>query len=141
MVIRPARPDERLTLIALQRRASLMHADSHAALVANPDAIDLPPEHIADTLVADEAGRALGFCVASRTTGNSAELDGLFVEPDVWRAGIGRALVMAVAKGRALTVVANPNVLEFYTGCGFATTGTTATRFGPAISMTRPSGD
>lgn len=140
MVIRSARPEERAALEALQRRASLAHADTRAALLAHPEAIDLPLAHIADCLVAEADRVVTGFAVALATGADSAELDGLFVEPAQWRGGTGRALVMHIAAGRSLTVVANPNVLGFYVRCGFVETGRTDTRFGPAITMFRQKG-
>src|SRR5271166_3070750 len=51
---------------------------------------------------------------------NPAELDGLFVEPKVWRRGIGRGLLeeaqaFASADGAmTLFVVANPRAQNFY---------------------------
>jgi hypothetical protein len=51
---RLAVPAERSTLEALQRRASLMWEDDREALLANPDATELPLEQITDgrTIVA-----------------------------------------------------------------------------------------
>jgi GNAT superfamily N-acetyltransferase len=141
MVIRPASPDERGGLIELQRAASLMHADSRDALLAHPEAIDLPMAHLPHTLVAERGGIVVGFAVALPIDAGNAELDGLFVAPAAWRSGTGRALVAAVARDRALRVVANPNALGFYERCGFIETGSAETRFGPAITMTRPKGD
>lgn len=138
MVIRPARADERTMLIELQRAASLMHADSRAALLAHPEAIDLPVAHLPHTLVAEGDGTVIGFAVTLPNDAGHAELDGLFVAPDVWRSGAGRALVELAGNGRVLTVVANPNALQFYERCGFLESGSTETRFGPAITMTRP---
>jgi GNAT superfamily N-acetyltransferase len=127
-------------LIDLQRAASLMHADSRAALIANPEAIDLPEAHLPHTLVAERDGAVIGFAVTLPIDASHAELDGLFVAPDIWRSGAGRALVGAAASDRVLSVVANPNALHFYERCGFIETGATETRFGPAITMTRPKG-
>jgi GNAT superfamily N-acetyltransferase len=141
MVIRAARPEERAALEALQRRASLMYADSRDALLANPEAIALPAAHIAHTIVVEGDGVVIGFAVALPISAGHAELDGLFVDPVGWRRGIGRALVAHAGADRTLTVIANPNALGFYTRCGFARTGATTTRFGPAITMTRPPGD
>jgi GNAT superfamily N-acetyltransferase len=68
------------------------------------------------------------------------ELDGLFVEPNLWRLGIGRALVLhcefaaAAAGATALHVVGNPQAAEFYAACGFDIAGEHQTRFGPALA-------
>ncbi len=142
MVIRPARFSERTTLEDLQRRASLVYLDTRAALLAHPEAVELPVEHLPRTLVAAEGNALMGFAVLLDRVGGGAELDGLFVAPKAWRRGIARQLVDAVvarwAAGSTVHVVANPNALGFYAACGFAVTGETATRFGPGITMQRP---
>ena len=87
-------------------------------------------------------GRLAGFA-AVLTAEGKAELDGLFVEPELWRQGIGAALVEAAmheARRRGLslmTVVAEPAAKEFYERCGFTAEGTAETRFGPALRMSR----
>jgi GNAT superfamily N-acetyltransferase len=92
---RLAVPAERSALEELQRRASLMWEEDRAALLANPDAIELPLEQITGgrTVVAENAGQLLGFSVVLPRDDGDAELDGLFVEPTYWRHGLGRALV------------------------------------------------
>src|SRR5262245_37736424 len=92
---RLALPAERRALEELQRRASLMWEEDRDALLANPDAIELPLEQITDgrTVVADNLGAVLGFAVVLKREDGDAELDGLFVEPAQWRHGVGRALV------------------------------------------------
>lgn len=140
MHIRLARPEERKALEELQRRASLANANDRPHLEAHPDAIHLPAEQVArgDVLVAEIEGRPAGFAALE-----GAELDGLFVEPDLWGAGIGKALVEAAvheARRRGLSlvsVVANPAALGFYRKCGFVAEGEAQTRFGPAIRMSR----
>ena len=138
MVIRPARADERAVLEDLQRRASLVYANSRAALLTHPESITLPAEHIPHALVAETDTLIVGFAVALPLDALTAELDGLFVDPDAWRQQIGRRLVETIAAGRSLHVIANPNALEFYEKLGFETLGTSQTRFGPAITMRRP---
>ena len=142
--IRPAQPEERLELEELQRRASLALETYREQLEANPDAIDLPAEQIerGDVLVAEMDGRIAGFA-AVLTAQDKAELDGLFVEPGLWRRGFGTALVDAAvheARRRGLsllTVVADPAAREFYESCGFTAEGVAETRFGPALKMSR----
>ena len=137
--IRPARPDERDELEALQRRASLANEADRPHLEAHPDAIHLPPAQIANgqVMVAELEGRVGGFAAVV-----GGELDGLFVEPDLWRRGIGAALVDAAThearrKGLTLSVIANPAARSFYERCGFALEGDAQTRFGPALRMSR----
>jgi GNAT superfamily N-acetyltransferase len=140
---RLAVPSERAALEELQRRASLIYEEDREALLAHPDAIELPLEQITDgrTIVAERAGELLGFAVVLRRDDGDAELDGLFVEPVQWRHGIGRALIeqaerLATADGAAsLWVIANTRALGFYDSCGFVTVGEVATRFRPAPRM------
>ena len=139
MRIRLARADEREGLEGLQRRASMALEEYRAHLEAHPDAVQLPAEQIANgqVFVAEEEGQVAGFAALV-----DGELDGLFVEPALWRRGIGRLLVEeavheARRQGRSITVVASPTALGFYQRCGFSTEGEEQTRFGPAIRMSR----
>ena len=139
LTIRLAEPEEREELEELQRRASLALPDYREQLLANPDAIHLPPAQIANgqVLVAELDGRIAGFAAVV-----GGELDGLFVEPDLWLLGVGKALVdeathYARDRGLTLTVIANPAALGFYENCGFALEGEASTRFGPGFRMSR----
>lgn len=143
MHIRPARIEEREFLEELQWRASLANENDREALLAHPDAIELPAQQIerGEVFVAEDDGCAVGFS-AVLLDGDHLELDGLFVEPGLWRRGIGAALVDAAAhdarrRGLALMVIANPHALDFYRRCGFSDEGEVATRFGPGIRMSR----
>jgi GNAT superfamily N-acetyltransferase len=143
LTFRLAVPAERRALEDLQRRASLVWEEDRDALLANPDAIELPLEQITDgrTIVAENVGELLGFAVVLRRDDGDAELDGLFVDPTHWRHGIGRELLeqaerIATSEGAAsLWVTANTRALEFYGACGFVTVGEVATRFRPAPRM------
>jgi ribosomal protein S18 acetylase RimI-like enzyme len=142
--LRLARIEELGELEDLQRRASLALDEYREALLAHPDAIALPAEQIerGEVLVAELDGRIAGFAVVLDQDGR-AELDGLFVEPQLWRQGIGSALVEEAvhdARNRGLslmTVVANPGAKEFYERSGFTVEGSAETRFGPALRMSR----
>ena len=65
----------------------------------------------------------------------------MFVDPSVWRSGIGTLLmrhaeILAAAGGaKFLHVVANPRAESFYSSCGFVLFGEEATRFGIAHTM------
>ena len=127
----------------MQRRASLALEEYRQQLEAAPDAIELPAEQIErkQVIVAELGNRIAGFAVVLADD-DLAELDGLFVEPEYWRQGIGAALVdLAVHEARrqglAMTVIANPSARGFYERCGFALEGEAQTRFGPALRMSR----
>lgn len=141
--IRTARLEERASLEALQRRASLANPEDRPHLEAHPDAIQLPGEQIerGEVHVAEVDGQIVGFAAIVEEA-DHLELDGLFVEPDRWRQGIGAALVDVAAhqarrRGLALMVVANAQAQGFYARCGFSAEGEADTRFGPAIRMSR----
>lgn len=139
--LRAARPDERQALEDLQRRASLVSPAYGDILRANPDAIELPAEHIAHTHVAIQNDEIVGFCVTLTRPDGDAELDGLFVEPRFWKQGIGRRLVQQAERhastqgARCLCVTANPEALSFYRACAFEPAGEVKTRFGTAPAM------
>jgi GNAT superfamily N-acetyltransferase len=138
--IRHARVSERGALEALQLRSSVHQPLYREQLAAHPEAIELPVEQIEAGLVrvAEQAGVVVGFSVLLARAGEACELDGLFVEPERMRGGIGRRLVedaVAIARDRGATridVVANPQALEFYAAVGFTPAGEAQTRFGPA---------
>ena len=139
LIIRRAQSEEREELEALQRRASLANEADRPRLEAHPDAIHLPPAQIANgqVFVAEFQGRVAGFAAVV-----GGELDGLFVEPKLWRRGIGRALAdkathEARSRGLSLSVIANPAARGFYENCGFLVEGEARTRFGPALKMSR----
>jgi GNAT superfamily N-acetyltransferase len=137
--LRLARPEEHGELEELQRRASLELPEYRDQLLANPDAVHLPPAQIANgqVIVAELGGEIAGFAAVV-----GGELDGLFVEPDLWGGGIGKALVDAAThearqRGLSLTVIANPRAKGFYESCGFTLEGEEQTRFGPGLRMSK----
>jgi GNAT superfamily N-acetyltransferase len=146
LTFRLAVADERDALEALQWRASLANEGDREAMLANPDAITLPASQIEAGLVivAEAGGTVAGFAALLPRDDGEAELDGLFVEPGLWRGGVGRALVerccqMARAMGAShLHVLGNPHALGFYGRCGFAPLGVQATRFGSGVTLRRP---
>ena len=133
-------------LESLQRRASLNNPGDREALLANPDAIAVPIEQIAAgcVFVAERDGVVAGFAAVVSRPDGGAELDALFVEPHLWKHGVGRRLVEHAAEvsrlGAAtfLHVIGNPHAEGFYLSCGFRVTGTIETRFGAGLDMRRP---
>jgi GNAT superfamily N-acetyltransferase len=141
--VRDARSDERHALEALQWRASLHNTGDRAALLAHPDAIELPRSQIdaGDVRVVERGGAVAGFAVLLAPSCAVCVLDGLFVEPEAMRAGLGRVLVedavrIARQRGAAgIEVIANPHAGGFYERLGFRSVGSVATRFGPGRRM------
>lgn len=144
--LRPARPDECAALEALQFRASTFHPEYRQMILDHPEVIVLPDDQIADghVIVAEDADGRRGFAVVLPREDGQAELDGLFVEPDRWRGGVGRAMVdwaeaYAASFGATrLCVIANPTALDFYRAVGFVQTGEMKTQFDMAPVMEKP---
>jgi N-acetylglutamate synthase-like GNAT family acetyltransferase len=143
LLIRRAVTSEQKELEDLQLRASLTNADDRNALLAHPDAIELPLAQIAagGVFVAEWNGAIVGFAAVEPRADGESELDALFVDPNMRRRGIARSLVehcAAVARTRksaALCVVGNPHAKDFYAACGFELIGTAKTRFGTGLLM------
>lgn len=139
--IRVAFPSEREALEALQKRASLANSGDREAILAHPDAIEIPLHQLesGQVYVAEQGDSPVGFAaIASRDDGDT-ELDALFVEPGMWRRGIGLRLInhcetAARSQGSgALRVIGNPHARQFYIAAGFRCIGVSATRFGEGI--------
>lgn len=135
---------DRKALEALQLRASLVWDEYREALLAHPEVIELPDAQLHDGFVrvAELDDRPVGFSVLLPTEAERVyELDGLFVEPDLQRAGVGRALVedldLFTPADAVIEVTANPRAEEFYRKLGFVTIGSAETQFGPALRMRR----
>jgi predicted N-acetyltransferase YhbS len=83
----------------------------------------------------------VGFSVLFARSGDACELDGLFVEPERMRGGVGRRLIedaMRTAREQGATrilVDANPQAVAFYEAVGFTKVGEIQTPFGPAPRM------
>ena len=142
-LIRPARLSEQAMLEDLQLRASLVWEDTREDLLANPEVVELPAEQIEGgyVFVAERDGAVVGFGVLLPIDGDEPDLDGLFVEPEAFGGGVGRALVAeAVRRARAmgapgLQVVANLNARGSYEACGVEAVREAPTRFAPALIM------
>src|SRR6478736_3343526 len=95
LVIRPAAAEEQRPLEELQMRASVHSTRYAAQLRAHPEAIEIPAEQIRQGLVrvAERHGTIVGFAVLLPQVRGACELDGIFVEPDAMRTGVGRRLI------------------------------------------------
>ncbi len=111
----------------------------------HPEMLQLPPEQIAAGLVIvfEHWGAPAGFAVVVPRDDGNADLDGPFVEPDLWRGGIGRKLVEEAAQfataieASLLVANANPRSVPFYAKCGFKPSSVTNTPHGPVSVMKR----
>lgn len=143
LVIRRAVTSEQKALEDLQWRASLANAGDREALLAHPDAIELPAAQIeaGGVFVAEWRTKIVGFAAVEPRADGESELDALFVDPNMRRRGIARLLVAhcaEIARARKcafLYVVGNPHAREFYAACGFETIGASETRFGAGLLM------
>jgi GNAT superfamily N-acetyltransferase len=143
ILICQAAVSEQKKLEGLQLRASLTNEGDRDALLAHPDAIELPIAQIAagGVFVAEWNGAVVGFAAVEPRADGQSELDALFVDPDMRRRGIARLLiahcdeVARVRKSAALCVVGNPHAKDFYIACGFQVIGTSETRFGTGLLM------
>jgi GNAT superfamily N-acetyltransferase len=141
--IRWAAPDEYEALLDVMWRASMVWDDDRPHLLAHPEVVTFPFEQIerqrVRVAVIDDV--VVGFSAVIPNDDGTLELDGLFVEPDLMRRGVGRLLIDdAVARARRdgmqrLCVIANLNALGFYKKLGFVAAGAAPTDFGPALRM------
>jgi len=87
-------------------------------------------------------GELLGFSVVADGGRGVCELDDLFVDPEMLRRGVGRALVedaavRATATGGVGDRRRSPAQLPLLRGVGFVAGEPVQTRFGPAVRMWR----
>ena len=121
-----------------------MWEDHRSDLEAHPEVLVLEPGAVTDRrmrVAVGADGRLLGFSTVLPGEDGAVELDALFVEPDLLRAGVGRLLVedlVALARQAGVTrvdVTANLRAVGFYERVGFVGTGEVPTLFGPALRM------
>src|SRR5947199_8382712 len=95
LLIRLAVHSERMELEHLQLRASLGNAGDRDALLAHPDAIELPTEQIVKgrEFVSEWQGTIVGFATVETRTDSDSTLDAMFVDQHMQRLRIARALV------------------------------------------------
>jgi GNAT superfamily N-acetyltransferase len=140
--IRAAHDKDRDALGALKLRSSLAWGDHIEELQALPEAREVPAEHVPYVIVAELDGRIVGFATVLADKGAiQAELEDLFVAPEVWRMGVGRTLLAEVEcraaelGARSLRVVAGERVRPFYEASEYRFTVTIATDFAHAAEL------
>jgi N-acetylglutamate synthase-like GNAT family acetyltransferase len=144
IVIRDASSDDYPAMARIFRHASLANPGDRDALLAHPDALQLPDDLIRNgrarvATLAD--GTIVGFA-STRPSGTGVlELEDLFVDPNWQRQGAARQLMSQItveARAERMTrieVTANPHALDFYRAVGFVADGETRTEFGPGLRM------
>lgn len=140
--IREAHAGDRDALGALKLQSSLAWGDHAEELRALPQAREIPVAHLPHAIVAELDGEIVGFAtVLAGRDAMQAELEDLFVAPQLWQTGIGRKLLAeaehrAATRGaRTLHVVAGERARPFYEASGYRFAGTTATDFEPAVEL------
>jgi len=144
--IRSAGLVEHDALCRLHRASSMIWEEDRDTLEAHPDAFGVPVRAIAEGRVRvalGTEGELRGFSVVADGGAGICVLDDLFVDPEILRRGVGRALVedaaarASAAGSRAMTVIAHPRNFPFYESVSFQPHEPAATRFGPATRMRR----
>ncbi len=145
-VIRPAASSERRALNDLARASKSHWGYTDAELELWADDLSVSPRQIAAgrVMCALIEGRIVGFFAIERDD-DAAELDHLWVVPDLIGQGLGRALferavqMARQAGAQQLRVVSDPNALGFYTRMGAVIVGehesTPAGRMLPVLSV------
>jgi GNAT superfamily N-acetyltransferase len=142
--IRDARPGDHEALNGVFRRSSLSNEQDRELLLAHPEVLSLTVDELMAglTRVAVIEQDIVGFTQLS-VHDDRLELDGLFVEPDQMRRGIGRALILdadSIARTRGLDgieVTANDHAMGFYVRTGFVDIGTEVTPLGVTAKRMR----
>ena len=142
-IIRAATAADQPALLAIVWKTVMASERDRETLLAHPETVEVPAEQLtpATACLVDAEGVAVGFAIVLPRADGQAELDGLFVDPQLQRLGIGRGLVdrakeLARAMGAStLHVVANDEALAFYKAMGFVQTGVTQTQFAIAPLM------
>ena len=158
MKIRPASPDDAPAIETIRVRG-WQTAYRHVFPAADLDALPIDPERWRSrilvpppgwtTIVCEDDGHVVGFASTgpSRDEEELGELYAIYVEPEAWSTGAGRALMieaettLAHEYGAALLWVLedNPRARNFYERAGWAPDGVTKAeeRFGVRAAEVR----
>ena len=143
--VRAAEPSEQRELTRLCVRATL-HAGHDQAFIDRAMPVLTVPLPLIDAGAVRVASRASGEVVGVVTVTATAlqgvaQLDGLFVDPPMWRRGVGRTLfAAAVAAARelgagALMIYAAPSAEGFYLRQGAVRIGEGPFYFSPDVTL------
>ncbi|WP_175175206.1 GNAT family N-acetyltransferase [Achromobacter pestifer] len=141
LLIRAAHNDDIDALGALKLRSALAWGDHVDELLALPEARQFSAAHLPYAMVAELDGTLVGFITVVPGTGTEAELEDLFVAPELWRTGVGTRLLneaehRAIEHGiRSLHVVVGDRARSFYEASGFLFIAAVETEFSHAVRM------
>ena len=121
LALRPARPEEGAELTELCLRSKAVWGYDDAFIAACRKELTLAPASIlaSQVQVAELDGRLAGLAEV-KCSGDTAQLEKLFVEPAMLRTGTGRKLLdwakatARAAGATALVIEADPDAAEFY---------------------------
>lgn len=137
--LRPARADEAAELSALALRSKAHWGYSAEFLAACAAELAVDPARIDEVVVATIDGRVAGFRQLA-VTGDTAELDALFVDPPFIGRGIGGMLLrdaLAAAGDSTGGLDADPEAEPFYARFGAVTVGRTPSGSIPGRTLPR----
>ena len=127
LMLRPAKPGEGELLSELGVRSKATWGYDEAFISACRDELRVQPSDIlheaADYIVAERAGRVVGYYALVRLADGELELDALFVEPECIGQGVGHrlfthALAVAGSRGASVLIQSDPHAADFYASHG-----------------------
>jgi GNAT superfamily N-acetyltransferase len=143
LLIRSAHNQDKEALGTLKLRSTLAWGDHVDELLALAEARQFSAAHLPYATVAELDGALVGFITVVPGAGTEAELEDLFVAPELWRMGVGTRLLneaehRATELGiRSLHVVVGDRARSFYEAAGFLFAGTVETKFSTAMRMSK----
>jgi len=141
VLIRAAHLADKDALGTLKLRSTLAWGDHVDELLALAEAGQFSAARLPYAMVAELDGVLVGFITVVPETGTEAELEDLFVAPELWRMGVGTRLLneaehRAAQLGiRSLHVVVGDRARSFYEASGFLFAATVDTEFSHAVRM------
>ena len=143
--LRRAELDDLRQLNKVMCRASLAVETGEVLqqLLDKPEYLQLDPGLInsGQVILAECDGVPIGFASFLVSGSADAELDGMFVDLNYWRRGVGRLLFRAVEhhliawQATGIRVVAGVPAVEFYKSVGFLIAGQVKTALGPVVPV------